>query len=819
MSELLPIEAVLEQIADCLKQHNTVIIEAPPGAGKSTVLPIALLEQSWLAGQRIIMLEPRRLAARSVAVRMASLLGQTVGGRVGYQVRFERKISAITQLEVVTEGLLTRRLQDDPTLDGIGCVVFDEFHERSIHADFALALCREIQRELRPDLRIIVMSATLDSLDLSSILAAPVVRAEGRTYPIDIRFATRESELPIAQRVAQGILRALEADSGDILAFLPGAGEILGCARLLEHTEAVILPLYGELSLEAQNKALLPDANGRRKVVLATSIAETSLTINGVQVVIDSGYARVPKFDPRSSLTKLETVRVTHDAATQRAGRSGRTQAGIVYRLWTQAQHASLERQRKPEILEADLAPLALELAAWGTNSLEWVTPPNTAVLEKANDLLVRLGALEAGRITTRGREMLRFPAHPRLAHLALEGQTLGFAALAADIAAILEERDFLESDTTDIGTRVEALRAARGGKRVVNADKQRLERVEQVALQWAKLLQTQLETSQVNHAVVGQLVAMAYPDRIAQLRTGESKRYKLALGRGVQLPASDPLMSTPWLAIAQADAGNEEGKVFLAAPLELTDLEPFTTTQDVLRWDTREGALIARREKRIGELILEVKPTDQINLLEKIKVLCDAVRANPLLLEWSDLSKQFQARVQSLHLWRGQLFPDYSDNTLLESLEEWLAPHLETIRRQADFTRLDLRTILEQNLPWEIQRQLEQLAPAKLEVPSGSQIRLEYHMDGSAPVLAVRLQEVFGLLETPTINAGRTAVLLHLLSPAYRPVQVTQDLASFWKNTYPQVRKELKIKYPKHSWAEDPYTAVPVRGAVRRKS
>ncbi|MEY4531575.1 MAG: hypothetical protein RLZZ156_2296, partial [Deinococcota bacterium] len=529
----LPIQSVLSEVATVLETSQTLIIEAPPGAGKSTLLPLFLLEQNQ---EKIIMLEPRRLAARSVATRMASLIGQTVGQRVGYQVRFEKVFSNQTQLLVLTEGLLTRRLQDDPTLEGIGCIIFDEFHERSLHADLALALCREIQREIRPDLKIVIMSATLDSQNLSGLLNAPIIRAEGRSYPIEIRYAPRELETPIPNRVAQSVYRALESETGDILAFLPGAGEILRCMELLTSCEAVVLPLYGELSLDAQTKAILPDPQGRRKIVLATSIAETSLTIEGVRIVIDSGVARVPRFDPQSSLTRLETVRVTVDAATQRAGRSGRTQAGVVYRLWTQSQHASLEKSRKPEILESDLAPLCLELAAWGATQLEWITPPNPAAFDKATDLLNRLGALENNRITARGQAMLRFPAHPRLAHLALEAQTLGLAALAADVAAILEERDFLDSDTTDLGTRVQALRMARTGKRIFEADQQRLAQVERVATQWAKLLKTKLENHTFNHANVGKLIALAYPDRIAKLRNGESRKYKLALGRGVQL-------------------------------------------------------------------------------------------------------------------------------------------------------------------------------------------------------------------------------------------------------------------------------------------
>lgn len=802
----LPIEAILPEVKQRLEQHNTLIVEAPPGAGKSTLLPLFLLEQ----GKNIVMLEPRRLAARSVAARMAALLGEKLGQRVGFAVRFERQVSSATRLLVVTEGLLTRRLQEDPLLEGVDCIIFDEFHERSLHADLALALCREIQRELRPDLKIIIMSATLESAELAQQLGASVLRAEGRSFPLEIRYAQRELEAPIPNRVAQAVLRALESESGDVLAFLPGAGEILRCQELLEGCGALVLPLYGELSLEAQNRAILPSSE--RRVVLATSIAETSLTLEGVRIVVDSGYARLPRFDPASSLTRLATVRVTQDAATQRAGRAGRTQAGIAYRLWTQAQHASLERSRKLEILEADLAPLALELAAWGAETLPWVTPPSAAALEQARQLLSNLGALEDGRITARGRSMLRFPAHPRLAHLALDAAN---KALAADVCAILEERDFLDDTSADLGLRVAALRQFRRGKRPYNADKNRLERVEQSAKQWAKLLYVQLEAG--DFAGLGQMLALAYPDRIAKLREGEKTRYKLALGRGVRLQPSDPLQGLGWLVVANLEAGLEEGKIYLCAVLEPKDLVPYSKTIDALHWDSKEGALKSARETRVGELLLESKPLLEIPPEQKARVLWAAVRQNPALLEWSDAALSYQARVQSLHLWRGEPFPDFSQEALLARLEDWLV--VDGVRRATDFARLDVRLLLEQSLPYQVQREVERLAPAKLAVPSGSQIRLEYDLHGVAPVLAVRLQEVFGWLETPSINDGRTKVLMHLLSPAYRPVQVTQDLASFWKNTYPQVRKELKIKYPKHSWAEDPYSATPVRGAVKRRS
>jgi ATP-dependent helicase HrpB len=664
-----------------------------------------------------------------------------------------------------------------------------------------------VQSTLRDDLRIIIMSATLESDVLSRTLGgAPVLRAEGRSYPVEIRYATRDSELRIAQQVTRGVLNALEQHDGDVLAFLPGVGEIRQALEMLQDVDALVLPLYGELSLEEQARAIAPQTE--RKVILATSIAETSLTIEGVRVVVDSGYARAPRFDPKSGLTRLETIRVTQDAADQRAGRASRTSAGVAYRLWTQATHATLERTRKPEIIDSDLGPLALELAAWGSANLEWVTPPNSGALAQARQLLTQLEALdEAGRITEKGRSMQRFPAHPRLAHMLLEGQARGWGALAAEVAAILEERDVLVSEGADLALRITQLRSGKMAR----------SRVEQVARDWRKRLNADSDRGPLDERALGILVALAYPDRIAQRRTGETRRYKLAGGRGVRLNDDDPLSSCEWLAVASLDAGKDEGRVYLAAMLHPDDLEVFSSFEDRLVWDDKDGVLIARREKRIGELILSSEPLRDVPMSARVEALCQAVHDDPNLLPWSDAARQVQARVQSLHLWRGDPFPDFSDVALLETLDVWLSPWLEHVRRRDDFAKLDLAQILLQALPWAVQQQLDQLAPVKLEVPTGSKIKLEYRVDGAPPILAVRLQEVFGWLETPTVNDGRNAVLMHLLSPAYRPVQVTQDLASFWRNTYAVVRKELRMRYPKHSWPEDPYTAEPVRGVKRK--
>ena len=808
-----PVLSIIPELRLALEENRIVILTAPPGAGKSTIVPLELLQESWLAGQKIIMLQPRRLAARAVASRMAAQLSESVGKTIGYQVRLERKISSITRLEVVTEGILTRRVQSDPTLEGIGLVIFDEFHERSLHADTALALVREVQSALREDLRVLIMSATLDAEQLSSILNAPVISSLGRTYPVEIVYETREPE-DVLRTVFRTIRLALEVHEGDLLVFLPGASEIKRIQVGLNDLEDVVVrPLYGDLSLEAQQAAILPGRE--RRIVLATNIAETSLTIEGVRVVIDSGLARVTRFDAGTGFTRLETARITVDSADQRAGRAGRVAAGICYRLWTPAMHASLNLQRNPEILEADLAPLALEIAAWGSRDLSWVTAPPTGALSQARDLLENLGAFKNGTITPHGRAMHALGTHPRLAHVLLEGQRLGFGNLAADVAALLEERDPLPRDAgVDAELRLEVLKSWREKRGAGGADANVLKRIDQLAASYrAKLGDT--SSRQITPHTVGRLIALAYPERIAQRREASRERYKLANGRGVKLPQHDLLASETWLAVAHMDAGTDEGKVYLAAVLDPRDLEPIE--RDIIAWDSRNDVLIAQREQRIGEIILETRVLPKISDEARVYALCGAVRSEGLsLLEWTDAALQFQARVSSLRVWGIEL-PEVSDGALLETLEVWLRPYLTSVRTRDDFKKIKLETVLGSILNWQQTQQLEQLAPTRLDVPSGSRIKLEYARDGSAPVLAVRLQEVFGWNQTPRVNDGRTAVLMHLLSPAYRPVQVTQDLRSFWQNTYPNVRKELKIRYPKHSWAEDPLTAEAVRGVKRK--
>jgi ATP-dependent helicase HrpB len=820
----LPILDILPQIKKSLQENNTVILQAPPGAGKSTALPPALLEEDWLDGKKIIMLEPRRLAARSVANRIAFLLDENIGETAGYRIRFENKISAATRIEVVTEGILTRMLQHDNTLEGVGLVIFDEFHERSLHADLALALCREIQSVLREDLKILVMSATLDEEKLSSILGnAPVIKSEGRQYPVSIRYFSPEPDLSVAIQVSRAVLKAIRSEEGDILVFLPGAGDIHRCAELIEAEASgiCICPLYGDLPQQKQQEAIMPDQHGRRKVVLSTSIAETSLTIEGIKTVIDSGFSRVPRFDPNTALTRLETIRVTKDAADQRAGRAGRLGPGTCYRLWAEGSHQHLVPHRRPEILEADLASMMLELAEWGVNDfkkLAWLTPPPAGAVNQAKDLLTQLDALQENRITTKGKKMLNLPAHPRVAHMLLEGEEDGNIALATDIAALLDERDPLPREAgANLALRVETLRKWRR-KDYVHADNNVLERIERAAASWRKNFKVNADNSHFAEQQLGKLLAAAYPERVA--KKIEHSRYRLANGRTGKIREHDPLAAETWITAAHLDGGSNESRIFMAAALDPDDLIHFSREEDTISWDPAKGILIARREKRIGNIVMESAPIDNIPEEKKIKILCDAIRSEGInILPWTDELIDWKNRILNVKLWRpDEDWPDLSNQNLLDTLEEWLSPYLSTIRKREDFKKLELYEILSGLLSWEQSQRLEKLAPGKIKVPTGSLITLKYNTDASAPVLAVRLQEVFGLHDTPTVNEGRTKVMMHLLSPGYRPVQVTQDLKSFWTTTYAEVRKDLRARYSKHHWPEDPWTAEAVRGVKRKK-
>lgn len=824
MTEKLPIEEIIPELKKQLSFTNTVILQAPPGAGKSTILPLQLLNENWLGNKKVIMLEPRRLAARSVATRMASLLIENVGQTVGYRVRFDNKISKTTRIEVVTEGILTRMLQQDNSIEDVGLVIFDEFHERSLHADLALALCREAQAILRDDLRILIMSATLDGEKLSSLLGnAPVLTSSGRQHPIQHIYLSHDNTTPLPVQMAKAIQKAIKEQEGDVLAFLPGAGEIIRTQEILDNEifNVAIYPLYGDLSQQQQQEAITPHPHGKRKIVLATSIAETSLTIEGIKIVVDSGYCRTPRFDPKTGLTRLETQRVTQDMATQRAGRSGRLGPGVCYRLWQESANQHLNAQRVPEIMEADLAPTIIELAQWGIQDMQklaWLNVPPQAAVSQAKKLLEQLDAIDNNKITKRGKEILRLPTHPRIAHLLLEGQQSNNITLATDVAAVLEERDPLNKDAgANLTLRIEALRKWRN-KEYVAADRHTLERIERLAAQWRKSFSVNADNTAPIDQEVGKLLAAAYPERIAKQRE-QSHRYRLSNGKIAKINESDPLSHEVYLAIAHMDAGSNEGKIFLAAPISKNDIAHLAKEQTSITWNAQTGILLARTEKRIGDIILESKPIHTIPEDEKIKILCDVVRKEGFsVFNQTEQVVNWKARIKSLSVWHPeQEWNNFTDEHLLDTLEQWLPPYLSNVKKREDFFKLDFYSILNGLLPYEQNQQLEALAPAKIKVPSGSTIFVEYKEDGSNPVLSVRLQEMFGLLDTPTVNQGKIKVTLHLLSPGYKPVQVTQDLKSFWKNTYPEVRKELKIRYKRHHWPEDPWTAEAVAGVKRK--
>ena len=817
-----PVLEVLSDLQIALSNNSIVILQAPPGAGKSTILPLELMSEPWLGKQKMLMLEPRRLAAKSVAQRMASLRQESIGDSVGYRVRFDTRVSDKTILEVVTEGILTRMIQSDNSLEGVGLVIFDEFHERSLQADLALALCLQVQQVLRPDLRILIMSATLDAEALRKSLGEiPVITSKGKHYPIVTHHLNYKDEEPLHQKIVSAVRKAIREEEGDVLVFLPGAGEIQRAAETLEQLSlgVRIHTLFADLSYKQQEEALLPDASGQRKVVLSTSIAETSLTIEGVKVVIDSGYARVPRFDLRSGLTRLETIRVTKDAAEQRRGRAGRLGPGVCYRLWPE--NLALVPQRKPEILEADLAPLLLELFNWGVksaNELTWITTPPTGAWNQAVELLEQLGAIEKNVIIEQGKVMLKLSMHPCIAHM-LSSASQKYTSLACDVAALIEERDPLPKEVgADLALRLEALHKFRKGERYF-ADRNLLTRIEKMAAQWRKLLTVEADNTEstIHHA--GELLMAAYPERLAQQEAKHSERYKLANGRIVKLPPHDTLVREPWLCVAQADAGQKDGKIFSAAAIEKESLMQVAKQVNTAYWDEEREMVAAATEWRIGTLAIERKVASKPPSQETLQILLHVIREKGLkFIGWEEKHNEWQARVLSVRLWRpNEGWPDVSEEGLVQTLEEWLAPYLDNLYKRSDLLKLDLYTILQSSLPWELAQRIDTVAPRQLPVPSGSMINLQYFPDGRAPVMEVRLQEMFGLLETPTVNEGRNKIMLHLLSPGYKPVQVTQDLKSFWQGTYHEVRKELRMRYPRHHWPEDPWTAEAVRGVKRR--
>ncbi|WP_051359777.1 ATP-dependent helicase HrpB [Adhaeribacter aquaticus] len=834
----LPVKEALPRLLQALEASTRVVLEAPPGAGKTTLIPLALLDASWRNNGKILVLEPRRLAARASAQRMADLMEEAVGQTIGYRVRLENVVSNNTKVEVVTEGILTRLLQDDPALEGIAAIIFDEFHERSLNADLGLALALDAQAVLRPDLRLLVMSATLDATAIGNWLEAPVIRSEGRMYPIetiylspaDMAAAGKFPAERLINLVPKTIRKALEQESeGDVLVFLPGLGEMRKVAQSLEgklfpHTNLHLL--HGELTLTQQHAAIQPAPKGIRKVVLATSIAETSLTIEGVKIVIDGGLARVPKYIPRTGLTTLATVPVSQAAADQRRGRAGRLGPGICYRLWSQADQLQLPARQDPEICEADLTSLALELAIWGVkeaNSLKWLDNPPAAALALAKDLLQRLEAIDAsGNATAHGKALAALGLHPRLGHLVIRGHDLNLGSTACALAALLAERDILKSieinrskTLPDLHLRLEMVAGKRPLTPGYSTDEATLRRVREQA----RALRQRLRESDkpINVDATGLLTALAFPERIAQRET--NGRIRLISGQRATLP-TELFSEAEFYGVAHLELGNQP-RVLLAAPITKNEiLNHFvgqTEKVQEVRWDTATERVITRQITRLGALLLEegniAKPDPEL----VAQALLQALQEKGVdRLPWSEEANRTRQRLAFLHNLEPERWPDVSHETLTSSLSEWLVPHLAGLRSLDQVAKLDLNEILLADLSWEQRQEMDRLAPTYLEVPSGSRIALDYS-DSKAPVLAVRLQEVFGLLDTPRIGGGKVPLLIHLLSPASRPVQVTRDLRSFWTSGYFEVRKDLRGRYPKHFWPEDPLAAVPTRGTKKR--
>lgn len=846
----LPAYQIADAVNQKLAESSNLVITAPPGAGKSTLLPLTILNACY---GKILMLEPRRLAARQIAERMASILGESVGKTVGYRVRFENKTSKDTRIEVLTEGILTRMLVNDPTLDGVSIVIFDEFHERSINSDLTLALTRQAQEIIRPDLKLVIMSATIDTTAICQTLRAPLIESQGKMFPVETVYAADDvNTYDMVQEMVATIVRAHHDHQGDILVFLPGQGEILKCEEMLNGIIAkaddssadnmwaatTVYPLYGNLSPEKQRSAIAPSQEGSRKIVLATPIAETSLTIEGVRIVVDSGLCRKLVYDNRTGLSQLKTVRISKDMATQRRGRAGRVAEGICYRLWTQTSEHLMEDQRHPEIEDADLASMVLDIAAFGENnpeSLPWFTQPPTANLLSAKSLLVSLRAIrEDGSITALGKEMASLPCHPRIARMMLNRNS---AALACDIAALLEEKDPMsESSDTDIALRISILRSQRR-----KSNLGRWNRIAQIAQEYRRMLRIKEDNGEIDAEEVGSLIAKAYPERIARA-VDNIGNFRMANGNTVFIDKSDEMSAQEWIAIASLNSascnesasgksvsgksasGNDaggKGKVFLCAPVAVRDL-PFTEVENI-SWDSKAGMVKMQMEQRIGKLVIDSKPIQNADKQQIIDIICTAARKDGLsMFDWNESVQRLQRRVAKVSEWHPELeIPDLSTEKLLSTAADWLPFYLEDAGRMrtsiSEMKKINLEEALWALIPYDVQQEIERLAPTHLRVPSGSNIRIDYRQGAEAPVLSVRLQECFGMTETPTVNDGKQPLLMELLSPGFKPVQLTQDLHSFWEGTYFEVRKELKRRYPKHFWPENPLESEAVRGVKKK--
>jgi len=817
----LPVLEALPAVIAALRDHMSAVLVAPPGAGKTTLAPLVLMDEPWLAGQRIVMLEPRRLATRAAAQRMASLLGERVGDTVGYQTRDERHIGPGTRIEVVTEGVLTRRLQHDPTLEGYGLVVFDEVHERNLPTDLGLALLLDARATLRPDLRVLAMSATPDTKGLLKVLGAdtPVAASDGRMHPVDIVWAPMAKQDRVQEAMASLVQRALREQPGDVLVFLPGIGEIRGVQRLLEGALPAgvdVYPLAGALSLAEQDQALAPSPAGRRRVVLSTDIAESSLTVDGVRVVVDAGLARVPRFDQRTGMSRLTTVSTSRASADQRAGRAGRTEPGAAYRLWSKLEHGTRRAHLEPEITQVDLAGLALELAAWATpvGELRWADPPPPRTLQQATELLQRLDALtDDGRLTDRGRRMLSLPLHPRLARM-VAGAAPADASLACVVAALLDERDVFRGRPDELPADLALRVGVVCGQYHDRADNRDVRRVRDRAADVARRAQIRFDLDDVRADRSGVVLALAYPDRIA-VRRSQPGQFQLRTGASAWTPPTDPLADERFVVAADLDGKRDNARIRIGAALDVADVIESLADQierrETLLWDKQRDDLVLRSETRLGGMLLDESVRAAPAGDATLAALVERVRTTRLAaLQWTDRARLLRARVAFLrHHMGAEQWPDWSDAALLASLDDWLAPYLVGATGAADLARLDTEMLLSSQLGWDGSTRLAELAPSHLETPAGRTNIIDYSRD--VPTASVRVQDLFGLREHPTV-AGGVPVTLELLSPADRPIQITADLPGFWAGTWADVRKEMAGRYPKHQWPVDPANATPKR-------
>ncbi|HRP73015.1 MAG TPA: ATP-dependent helicase HrpB [Luteimonas sp.] len=831
---MLPITPLLPEVLRSLAAHPRLVLEAPPGAGKTTQVPLALLDAPWLVGRRIVMLEPRRVAARSAAMFMARQLGEEVGGTIGYRIRFEHRVSARTRIEVVTEGILTRMLQDDPELGGsgpggVGALLFDEFHERHLAGDLGLALALDVQAGLREELRIVVMSATLDGERLAAFLDAPRLSSAGRSFPVQVEHVPARRDEALEAQVRRAVGQALARHPGDVLVFLPGRREIARAQAALAQVAGgvEVLELHGDLPVEQQARVLQAADDGRRRVVLATNVAESSVTLPGVRVVIDSGLAREPRYDPNSGFSRLDAVSISQASADQRAGRAGRVADGFAYRLWPASQR--LEPQRRPEIAQVELAGLALELAAWGDANLRFVDPPPAGAMAAARDLLHRLDALNpAGTITATGRRMLALGTHPRLAAMLLAARDESERALACDLAALVEARDPLRTRDDGWRSRWRALATFRSGRPDGDVHRATLAAIDAAAKQWRRRVGAKRPPPDDPPAhALGDLLAHAFPDRIGRAHPRDPQRYQLANGRMARLADDSGLRGEPWIVASELRFEAKDSLVLRAAPLDearlRADFPEHFAERDEVRWDAAKRALVAERVRRFDGIVLDARPAGRVDPALAAQALTDAVADLGLdVLPWGDGLRQWRARVQSLRAWMPELgLPDLSDDALLATRDAWLRPLFNGATRLDALSAEAFAECLHAQLDWSLRQRVDQLAPTRIVVPSGMERRIDYALahDGAPepPVLAVKLQELFGLAETPRIADGRVPLTLHLLSPAGRPLQVTRDLRGFWERTYPEVRKEMKGRYPKHPWPDDPWAATATHRAKPR--